>query len=121
LDCLLKNYIIDKPNLRSLNINFDLYTDNDPEFKKELIGLVINDLKELQASCSSAITIHDPEIYRSTCHKIVSTLSMINDQEFADAIEALKTQNPGEDQVTLFNKLSDEIIKSLKYECEMIK
>jgi len=122
LSCIINTYIMNKSfNNRPLHVNFELYTDNDSEFKKELIELMINDLKELQLALNIATTSHNLEIYRSTCHKIVGTLSMLNDEEFSDIIEALKIQESGEDKIMLFNKVSGDIINSLTYEGEMIR
>jgi CheY-like chemotaxis protein len=120
LNSIINTYIMNKKSEnRPLNINFELYTENDSEFKKELIELMINDLKELQFSLNLATTSHNLEIYRSTCHKIVGTLTMLNDNEFSDVTEVLKTQDSGGDKIIIFNKLTADIINSLKHEGEM--
>jgi len=122
LNSIIKTYIMNKKfDIRPLHINFELYVENDSEFKRELIELMINDLKELQLALNIATTNHNLEFYRNTCHKIVGTLSMLNDKEFSDVIEALKIQDSEEDKIMLFNKLSGDIINSLAHEGEMIR
>lgn len=120
LSCITNTYVRNnKSDNRPLNINFDDYTDNDSEFKRELIELMINDLKELQQSFGIAVSENDYENCRNTCDKVVGTISMLNDKEFTDLIEAFKNQGLEENSIILFNKLSSDIIKSLTYENEM--
>ncbi|HTJ51580.1 MAG TPA: response regulator [Cyclobacteriaceae bacterium] len=117
LNCIINKYIRNgKSDNRRLSINFDDYTDNDSEFKQELIKLMINDIKELQQSFAIATEKNDFENFRHTCDKIVGTISMLSDKEFTNLIEALKNQDKKEDSIIHFNKLSCDIIKSLTYE-----
>jgi len=122
LDNIINTYVTNKKSdNRPLHINFEDYTDNDSEFKQELIGLMIKDIKELQQSFDMLTLEKDHEIFKNTCHKIVGTISMLNDKEFTNTIEALKIQGSGEDRTILFNRLSCDIIKSLTLESELIQ
>jgi hypothetical protein len=103
---------------RKLSIDFDLYTDGDPEFKSELIVLMLDNIKELQQSLNNAKENNDAEIFRKTCHKIKPTLSMIDDAEFNDIIEVLKCQINNQNCITVFNSLSNMVLKTLEEEMD---
>jgi hypothetical protein len=73
--------ILTPNNCRPLSIDFDLYTDGDLEFKKELVVLMIDNLRELQQSLKAADQQNNLDIFRKTCHKIKPTISMLDDQD----------------------------------------
>ena len=105
---------------RPLFIDFEQYTDGDVEFKKELICLMIDNLRELQDSLKEATQKNTTEIFEKTCHKIKPTLSMLEDQDFMDAIQRIKSEfsnSAGKAQrVDTFNSACRQIIKSLEKE-----
>jgi hypothetical protein len=72
--------------------NIDLYTDGDPEFKRELAELIVNNVQELQEQLKLAIETKSAEIYRKAYHKVKVTLSMLGDDEFNAVIENLGTR-----------------------------
>jgi len=98
---------------RKLFIDFDLYADNDPDFKQELIELMIDNLQELQQAYRLSAEQHDPQIFLKACHKVKTTLCMLEDIELQAVVEDLKHPGMTQDKVFLFNKLSAEIIASL--------
>jgi hypothetical protein len=102
--------------VRRLAIDFDLYTDGDPEFKSELTVLMLDNIKELQQALSEAGKINDAEIFRKTCHKIKPTLSMIDDAEFNDIIEVLKCQIHNQNCISVFGTISNGILRALEAE-----
>src|SRR5688500_20384818 len=77
---------------RPLYINFDQYTDGDGEFKKELIFLMIDNLKEIQNSLVEAAKNNKLEIFEKTCHKIKPTLSMLEDKNLLQSIQSIKSE-----------------------------
>ncbi len=105
---------------RPLFIDFNQYTDGDADFKKELILLMIDNLKEIQDSLKEAIKKSALEIFEKTCHKIKPTLSMLEDQDFMDAIQTIKSEflnsTEKEQHVRMFNSTCLQIIKSLEKE-----
>jgi len=102
-------------SFRPLFVDFKLHADDDPDFKLELIELMIGNLSELRSSLELSRKENNPEIYLRACHKVKVSLTLLNDQEFTDAAEELK--NPStQARIDLFNKLCDDIIKSLKEE-----
>lgn len=105
---------------RPLFIDFDQYTDGDVDFKKELIVLMIDNLKEIQAALKEATQKNALDIFEKTCHKIKPTLSMLEDQDFNDTIHVIKVEfsntSKKEEQVKTFNSTCYQIIKSLEKE-----
>jgi hypothetical protein len=100
---------------RPLQVDFNQYTDGDNEFKKELIVLMIDNIKELQTSAKAAGQHNDVQIFSKICHKIKPTLSMLEDQELTSSIEAI-VQGVSPEKVNLLLVLCSEIIKSLERE-----
>lgn len=105
---------------RPLFINFDQYTDGDADFKKELIYLMIDNLKEVQSSLKEASQKNKLEIFEKTCHKIKPTLSMLEDKDLMESIQTIKskfTNNTDRDAwVINFTVACNQIIKSLERE-----
>jgi hypothetical protein len=98
---------------RALFIDFELYAENDPVFKEELIDMIIENLHELQQAYNYSVERHDPEVFRKACHKVKTTISMLADQEFDTVVEDLKSSKVDQSRVSFFNKLSAGIIASL--------
>jgi hypothetical protein len=103
-------------NVKPLSIDFDQYTDGDAEFKSELVVLMIDNIKELKQSLSESIKVGGPDLFRKTCHKVKPTLSMIDDAEYNDIIEVLKCQVNNQNCISVFNNLSDNILRNLETE-----
>ena len=101
---------------RPLFIDFELYADNDPEFKLELIESMVDNLHELQKAYSYSVENKDPQFFSKTYHKVKTTIVMLEDDEFNKLIEELKNPAVDADKVSLFNKLIVEIIRSLSAE-----
>ena len=81
---------LDRPQeIHVLNIDFDQYTDGDERFKSELILMIIENIEELRQSLKDAITF-GAQNFLDTCHKITTTVSMINDREFENALSVLR-------------------------------
>jgi hypothetical protein len=98
---------------RALFIDFNLYADNDPAFKQELIGLMVDNLQELQQALHISVEQKDPEFFLKACHKATTTLIMLEDKELNALVEDLKIKEADEARISLLNKLSAEIISSL--------
>lgn len=112
--------ILQSPAYRPLFINFDQYTDGDTDFKKELIYLMIDNLKEVQVSLSEAIQKNKLEIFERTCHKIKPTLSMLEDKDLMESIHEIKSQfsnsTAKNSLLNTFTTACIQIIKSLEKE-----
>jgi hypothetical protein len=112
--------ILQSASNRPLFINFDQYTDGDNEFKKELIHLMIDNLKEIQHALKEATRNNDLEIFEKTCHKIKPTLSMLEDKDFIESIQFIKAQfsntKDKEQSTSAFSTACDQIIRSLEKE-----
>jgi PAS domain S-box-containing protein len=79
-----------EPTQKKAAINIDLYTDGDPEFKRELAGLLIKNIQELQEQLQIALETRSADTYSKACHKMKTTLGMLGDDEFTSVIENLK-------------------------------
>ena len=102
---------------RPLSIDFNAYTDGDDGFKKKLILLMIDNIRELQSALQVLDTFKHFEAFRATCHRIKATLMMLDDKPLLDAIEEIKNplQN-GEQklqQIEVLNSTCEAIINSL--------
>ena|SRR5688572_13760718 len=112
--------ILQQTTNRPLYINFDQYTDGDADFKKELIYLMIENLREVQDSLVEATKKNNLEIFEKTCHKIKPTLSMLEDKDLLESIQVIKTEFENTVEkvqwVTSFTTACNQIIKSLEKE-----
>jgi hypothetical protein len=84
----MNSKILGSSSMRPLFIDFDAYTDGDDDFKKELIVLIIDNLRELQQILSP--NSHDIQVFHKVCHKVKATLVMLDDSEMMVTIEQLK-------------------------------
>ncbi len=98
---------------RPLLINFNLHTDGDLDFQNQLIGLMISNLEELQQALKLSLRECDLTQYRQTCHKVNSTLKILEDKEFDLIVEEIKTQSEDQDKISLFDRLCSQLIESL--------
>jgi hypothetical protein len=101
---------------RPLFIDFNLYTDGDPVFKSELIGMMIANLLELQQALDLSLKRRELSLYHTASHKINSTLNILADQEFITIVKEIKTHSEDEENVVRFNDLCSQIIASLETE-----
>ena len=108
-----------KSDKRPLFIDLELHVGSDPDSKKELINLMIYDINELLLSLDSVVSQNNIDEYRKTSHKIVGTISLLDDKEFTDAVEALKTQHIDQN-IILLKRIGYDIIKSLTAEIEIL-
>jgi hypothetical protein len=75
---------------KSLNIDFELYADNDQEFKKELCYLLIDNVKELHIALQESLQTGDLSVFSTVCHKVTVSIDMINDRQVDTLIEKVK-------------------------------
>jgi CheY-like chemotaxis protein len=111
---------------RPLQLNFESYAE-DAEFKVSLIALIIGNIRELQQAVYKAFYENEAQLYKGVCHKVKSSLVLLNDQEFSELAETLvhDFNTPGtsvaQEKIHHFNKLSESIIRSLTRETELLK
>ena len=73
-------------------INIDQYTDGDEAFKRELLLLMEDNLKEVQDAALAAMQTNTLEIFTKACHKIKPTLSMLDDSSLTESVDAVKAE-----------------------------
>lgn len=114
-----------KPEVhRPLSIDFNVYTDGNPDFKQELISHMIDNVRELQCTL---VDLGQNAIadFLQVLHKVKATVTMLNDSEFTEALEDIKSfvisSQPLEflhRKVKSFNRLCNQLIASLAAEAK---
>ena len=119
-------------NLRPIHINFDAYGgSDDDEFKHELIVLMANSVYELRDAAMQSLDARKAEVFRKAAHKAKSTLVLLQDNDFAEAVEQVRVdmitgEDSGsfvvqEDHIKRFLQLCGTIIQSLENEAHLIR
>lgn len=98
---------------RTLLVDFELYADNDPEFKQELIILMIDNLTELHSALKMSAKANEPDIFRKSCHKMKTTMVMLADSELNAVVEDLKRPDAEPGNISRFGNIVAELIESL--------
>ncbi|MFZ6010668.1 MAG: response regulator [Bacteroidota bacterium] len=120
-------YIMDASSndYRKLHINFNAYAECDDEFKLEVIGLMISNIRELQQAAYSAQHTNDIQRYLDIAHKIQSTLSLLCDEEFSTLIEEIRGMAIASviqaDKVNKLTRIGESLVKSLEKETELYR
>lgn len=108
---------------KPINIDFDLYTDNDPGFKHQLLILMISNLNELQQAMFYSLQNQQVEAFSKASHKIHATLVILEDAELDQLIAEVKDLLSGQAnndvlirQISALEELCNGIILSLEKE-----
>lgn len=113
---MITSKIFGTSSQRPLFINFEAYTDGDDEFKKELIDLIIDNLRELQQTMKIACQTNDGPLFHTVCHKIKATIHMLEDAELSENVEQLKIMVTDASRIASVDKICEGIIDSLRKE-----
>lgn len=117
-------------NLRPLKIDFDLHTDGDPVFKAELVQLLIENITELRQALSAALSKSDTQTFLKACHKVYTAVTMLNDPEFQQVVDAIrsKMRQPIDSSdkelladAKILDSIGDAVTRSLEYELDSMK
>jgi CheY-like chemotaxis protein len=129
MHCKINRYIL-SPSVeaRPLKIRFELYTDSDVDFKTELVGMMISNLRELQTASYKAYYAGDGRTYQTISHKVKSTLILIDDLEYTYTVDDLKSafskgEKPAllQEKINKFNYLTEGIVKTLDGEITSLR
>lgn len=96
---------------RPLSVDFDTYTDGDIEFKREIVLLMINNIEELQQALTVVNEQSNTSYFDKACHKVASTLTMLDDPEFMSVISKVKDSKVSQEE-------KKNSIQSLQVMCE---
>lgn len=66
------------------------YSGDNPETKRVLAERMIDNLKEIHKALLESVDANDDHSYRKSLHKIQTTLSILNDQDFEQTTTGLK-------------------------------
>jgi response regulator RpfG family c-di-GMP phosphodiesterase len=69
--------------------NLDIYSEGDPEFKRELAELLIKNVDALKDSITEYLNTNDVEPYKKVYHRCKTTVSMLGDREFNNVTEEI--------------------------------
>jgi CheY-like chemotaxis protein len=112
---------------RPLRLKLDLYADNDPEFQRDLVLLMITNLRELQQASYKAYYADDVRALQTVVHKVKSTLILLDDMEYSYIVDDLKQSFlHGEknddvyEKINHFNTFTESIIKTLNQEVDRL-
>jgi hypothetical protein len=103
-------------SMRPLQINFDLHTDGDHRFRKELITLLLTNLTELHQAWKTAIENNEESIFKLTAHKVKPTLLILDDTELSTLVEDLSLKMSDFKINLQFNKVCTSVMHSLEAE-----
>jgi len=113
---------------RPLRLKLNLYSDTDSEFKSELVGLMIRNLREMQQASYRSYYSDDQRALHNVAHKVKSTLILLDDIEYTYVIDDLKQafihgeKAPAlQEKINRFNRLTEAIIKTLNREISKLK
>ena len=113
---------------RPLHIRFASYgADDDPEFKYELVILISGSLRELREAAALSLSSGGSDLFKRAAHKAKSTLTLIDDCEFNEAVETFTTSVAAVEKDTRdrafeqFDSISQSIIESLDREADHLR
>lgn len=108
---------------RPLHIDFDAYTEGDNDYKRELMGLIAQNLEEFQQCLLDPQGPDTPVLFLNGAHKAKVILSMLEDEELSRVVEALEkdiVKDAGDPLFTAnaarFHEICDSVIKALQIE-----
>lgn len=107
--------------------DLDLYTEGNPEFKRELAYMILKNVKESRHSVSLLKTTGDAEQYYHTLHKIRTSVRLLGDQDFEHTLEELAQRlqaepNKNHDALYLrFEKQSAMLLRGLQEEIDALE
>ncbi|HYG04239.1 MAG TPA: response regulator [Chryseosolibacter sp.] len=124
LHCKIGEHLLaSRVDARPMRIRFDLFTDTNPDFKFELISLMIKNLREVGFASYKAFYGNESRTFASAAHKVKSTLMLLDDQELSIMVSDLKVcfessmrAEALQPKILRFNLLSESIIKTLAAE-----
>jgi hypothetical protein len=115
-------------DLRNVHIHFEAYGENDPEFKADLIMLMIGNVQELRDAAQQAYEKRNGKLFTVAVHKTKSTINLLDDQDLQGNIESMKevlntsvfTETTVE-KVEAFRIFGDILIKSLEHQAALLR
>lgn len=116
------NFSLTRNDHRPLSIDYDLYTDGDEVFKKDLIVMMIENLQELQQAITVADKQNSAPGFFTSVHKVKTTLTMLNDRDLDAALVEAQSEgfftSAGRDATVItVIRVCNEIIRSLQKDC----
>lgn len=89
-DKILAFALPEVPGVSNSGILLDEYSGNDADAKRLLAERMIDNLKELNKALHESLSSNEEHPYRKSLHKIQTTLSILNNEEFENTSASLK-------------------------------
>jgi CheY-like chemotaxis protein len=105
-----------------LTINFDLHTDGDPAFKRDLLILLIDNIRELKQSLQTSLKTNNAEAFLKACNKVSTSIDILNSRDLMETIKSLRAHFMNQavvslkEKITLFDNLCDYLVRALQNE-----
>jgi CheY-like chemotaxis protein len=91
LHCKINEHILlPRVDARPVQIRFDLFQQSDSKFERDLLVLMVQNIRDLELACFKAYYAKDTRSYQAAAHKVKSTLVLLNDNAYSYTIEHLK-------------------------------
>jgi CheY-like chemotaxis protein len=121
LHCKINEHVLQpKVDARPTRIKFDFF-QSDKSFERDLLNLIIGNIKELEYACFKSYYTNDGKPYQTTAHKVKSTLLLLDDNEYSYVVDDLKeafsrerSSDELQKKINRFSALSEGIIKTLQ-------
>ena len=95
-------------------IDLNPYTEGDDHLKRVLAGLMIEDILDLNQSFHHARIENKPDLYERSCHKVKTTLHMINNAKLQAFSDILKQGSNDMTLIRQFDAACFQVIKNLQ-------
>ena len=95
-------------------IDLDPYTEGDHQLKKVLAGLMIENILDLNQSFHHARMENTPDLYQRACHKVKTTLHMLNNAKLLALSDILKQGSRDLALIRQFDAVCFQAVESLQ-------
>jgi CheY-like chemotaxis protein len=102
--------------------NFDLHTDGDSTFKRELLISLIENIRELKQSLQISLKTNNSEVFLKTCNKVSTSIDILNSRDLMETIKSLTAHFMNQavvslkEKIILFDNLCDYLVRTLQHE-----
>jgi signal transduction histidine kinase/CheY-like chemotaxis protein/ligand-binding sensor domain-containing protein len=83
-------YKIREPLPAVSRLNLNQITEGNPDYKRELVGLLIGNLQELKTAFAICCQTKQSDPFNQTCHKMTTTLNILSIDDLTKTIKEIK-------------------------------
>ncbi|RAV98718.1 ATP-binding protein [Pseudochryseolinea flava] len=114
----------DETDTKDLSTKLDLYADGNIEFKRELAGLIVENLKELQGAIHFIGKTDNLDDLKRAVHKVKTSLAILGDDALTDLVETIREKALAGDHSDLIamtqrydvitNKTTEQLFRAMR-------